>query len=284
MLRQLARRLIERPATATAERQRQIALALAFRQHTAAFTDVEFSTFSQNGEDGMLLYLFARIGTTTKRVIELGAGDGIECNATNLVVHHGWNGLLIDGDPSLIAKGQQFYASIRNPWRFRRTGPTLAAHWITRDTINDLIAQKGFVGEVDLLSLDLDGVDYWIWDALTIRPRAVILEYNNRWSAAQSVTVPYADRFAGDAMQDKPGYFGASLAAFANLGARKGYRLVGCNSPNTNAIFLRDDVGVTDFPTVPVAACLDSDYAQEQHRTKYPLIQHLPVVEIPHTA
>src|SRR5262245_30893532 len=75
--------------------------------------DVEFRCYSQNGEDGILLYIFSLIGATDRRVVEICAGDGIECNAANLIVNHGWQGLLVDGDPQQIARGQSFYASCR---------------------------------------------------------------------------------------------------------------------------------------------------------------------------
>jgi hypothetical protein len=107
------------------------------------------------------------------------------------------------------------------------------------------------------------------------------VEYNNRWSASQSVTVPYKSDFVGTGASDTgQGYFGASLLAFKKLAAEKGYRLVGANSPNTNAFFVRDDLGRDVFPEVSVESCLSSDYAIAQHRDKYPLISKLPVETI----
>ncbi|MCA1822702.1 MAG: hypothetical protein ABR520_08710 [Mycobacteriales bacterium] len=261
-------------------------LALGYRNLAAEkgalppLADTEFRQFSQNGEDGILLFLFSVLGTTNRRAVEICAGDGIECNTANLIVNHGWEGLLFDGDPVLVARGQRFYA--RTP-ETRRLPPRFEHAWLTRDNVDGKIRAAGFAGDIDLLSLDLDGMDYWIWDAIDcVSPRVVVLEYNNRWSEEFSVTVPYTDAFVvADQRPQAAGYFGASLPAFASLGRRKGYRLIGANSLNTNAVFLRDDVGDPQFPEVSAAACLASPYARYQQRTKYPLIARLPVVEVP---
>jgi hypothetical protein len=272
----------------TLDRQLQILLSENWkkRQETPgslpSFPDVEFSSFSQNGEDGILLFIFSLIGTTNKTAVEICAGDGIECNAANLINNHGWSALLFDGDIKAIRRGDQFYSQRTSAWRFSRRKPELVHAWVTSGNVNDLIRDHGCSGEVDLLSLDMDGVDYWIWKAITcVSPRVVILEYNNRWNADQSVTVPYSESFAGiGASVEGQGYFGASLPAFVKLAQEKGYRLIGSNGPDTNAFFLRNDVGVGFFPEVSAKSCLASAYAIHQHQTKYPLIKDMPVVEV----
>ncbi len=260
----------------------QIELRLRYRDALARgvalppFEDVEFRAFSQSGEDGILWFLFSVLGATTRKAVELCAGDGIECNTANLIVHDGFEALLVDGDGKLIDRGRRFYDACPET---RRVAPQLLNAWVTRDGVNDLVGGNGFRGEIDLLSLDLDGVDWWIWEALTVvTPRVVVLEYNNRWSAEQSVTVPYRDDFAtSDPGPRAAGWFGASLPAFVKLGRAKGYRLIGANRVNTNAFFLRDDVGAELFPEVPAEDCLESVYARHQHATKYNLIRDLPV-------
>jgi len=247
-----------------------------------SFRDVEFSSYSQNGEDGILLLIFSVVGAQTRRAVEICGGDGIECNLANLIINHGWSGLLFDGNKEAIEKGNTFYAQRTNAWRLHRLPPVLVHAWITTENVNDLIRQNGMSGEIDLLSLDMDGVDYWIWKAITcITPRVVVLEYNNRWNSELSVTVPDQKDFVGrGASEEGEGYFGASLLAFTKLAKEKGYRLVGANSPNTNAFFLRNDVGNGIFPEVSVNTCLSSEYAVFQQRTKYHLIKDLPVVQI----
>ena len=272
------------------ETDRQIQILLAQSYQSAAeknarlpsFTDVEFSSYSQNGEDGILLLIFSVIGCQSKRVVEACAGDGIECNAANLIINHGWSGLLFDGNADAIKRGKAFYTQRTNAWRFHRLPPTLVHSWITAENVNDAIRENHVTGDIDLLSLDMDGVDFWIWKAIDcISPRVVVLEYNNRWTSQHSVTVPYSGDFVGTGVSvEGEGYFGASLPAFVKLGREKGYRLVGANGPDTNAFFMRDDVGQEFFPKVTAESCLSSDYAIHQHQTKYPLIKDNPVVDI----
>jgi hypothetical protein len=214
--------------------------------------DVEFRCFSQNGEDGLLLYLFSLIGTTNKKVVEFCAGDGIECNVANLIINHGWYGLLFDGNEEQIRRGKQFYARCRDTFV---APPTLVAAWVTAANANALAAEHGFAGDIDLLSLDMDGIDFWVWKALTVvRPRAVILEFIGRWGPEMSVTVPYRTDFRLD-LSKRPYYCGASLSAFAKLGREKGYRLVGLQRLGFNALFLRADTGADLFPELTPAEC-----------------------------
>ncbi|MDP2834023.1 MAG: hypothetical protein Q8Q28_12185 [Pseudomonadota bacterium] len=190
-----------------------------------SFGEVEFRAFSQNSEDGILLYLFSLIGTANKTCVEICAGDGIECNSTNLILNHGWTGLLVDGNEQLVKKGRAFYARHRDTFSFP---PKFAHAWVERETINDLIRQHGIEGEIDLLSLDMDGVDYWIWEAIeVIQPRVVVAETQCIWGAERSVSVPYRRDFHSPLIQGFGVYSGASLPAFVRLAKRKGYRLVG---------------------------------------------------------
>lgn len=209
-----------------------------------ALSDVEFRCYSQNGEDGILLYIFSVLGITDRRVVEVGAGDGIECNAANLIVNHGWRGRLIDVDPWQLASGRAFYALCPHT---RISPPTLVAAWITSTNVNRLVLHHGVAGPIDLLSLDVDGNDYWIWRALDcVEPRVVVLEFNALCGPEQSVTIPCRDDFRRDLA--RPYYFGASLAAFVTLGREKGYHLVGVQSLGFNAFFVRAGVGEDLLP------------------------------------
>ena len=121
--------------------------------------------------------------------MEICAGDGIQCNTANLIINHGWNGLMFDGNEQLVQVGRSFYANLGDTFCHP---PTIVNEWITRENINDVIKNNGFEGQVDLLSLDLDGVDYWAWEVLdVIRPRVVIAEIQCIWGAERAVTVPY---------------------------------------------------------------------------------------------
>jgi len=218
------------------------------------FADVEFRCYSQNGEDGILLYLFSLIGTTTRTALEICAGDGLECNSANLIVNHGWRGLLIDGDSQQIARGKDFYTKC--PTTFL-SPPTLMPAWVTAENINDLVAGQGFSGQIDLLSLDLDGNDYWIWRALDcVQPRVVVLEFNALLGAERSLTMPYQPDFRLD-LSSPPYRCGASLPAFVKLGREKGYRLVGVQSLGFNAFFVRTDVREDLLPERSPQECFE---------------------------
>jgi hypothetical protein len=211
-----------------------------------------FRCFSQNDEDGVLLHIFSLIGTTNKKAVEICAGDCVECNTANLIINHGWMGLLFDGDEQNIARGERFYSRCRDTFFYP---PYLVQAWITAENVNDLVANRGFSGDIDLLSLDLDGMDYWVWKALTcVRPRVVLLEFNARWGPHRSVTLPYQADFRPN-WDRHPWCQGASLAAFVKLGRERGYRLVGTHRRGVNAVFLRSDIGVEHFPEVTPVAC-----------------------------
>lgn len=239
-------RLATREACSPAVKASQVALTHQFRElfrtggARPSFSDVQFRVFSQHGEDGILLYLFSLLGTVNKTCVELCCGDGIECNTANLIVNHRWTGALFDGNRENIRQATEFYSSHPDTHIWP---PKVRAAWIDRDNVNQLVRDAGISGEIDLLSLDIDGVDYWLWEALdVISPRVVVLEINHLWGPVESVTVPYASDFKAVRTEHGSDYAGASIAAFVSLGRRKGYRLVGANDIATNAFFVRNDL------------------------------------------
>jgi hypothetical protein len=225
----------------------------AFADHSRPqpdFVDVEFRCHSQNGEDGILLYIFSLIGATNRKALEICAGDGIECNAANLILNHGFSGLLFDGNAEQIERGRAFYAAHPNT---RIAPPQLVTAWITAETINDQVATRGFAGDIDLLSLDLDGNDYWVWQALTVvRPRVVVLEFNASCGPEVAAAMSYKPDYRLD-YAVMPYRCGASLAAFVKLGRAKGYRLVGIQRLGFNAFFIREGIGTDLLPEVTAA-------------------------------
>ena len=187
-----------------------------------------FRLTSQNQEDGITLALLNEIGPTKRTYVEIGSGLS-GGNSGFLAREWGWTGLMVDGNAHMDQVAR----------RFPRV--TAVSAWVTRDNINDLIDQNGFGGEVDLFSLDLDGNDYWIWEAMTVcSPRIVILEYNSAFGHDRSVTVPYDPQFTRHAHHTA--YYGASLLALTRLSACKGYRLVAVEPTGVNAFFLRNDL------------------------------------------
>lgn len=245
------------------------------------FEEAGFRAFSQTDEDGLLLFIFAVIGTGNKRCVEVCAGNGIECNTANLIITHGWHGLLVDGNPSLVEEGREFY---RNHPCTRIYPPPFVNEWISRDNVNHVVEQQGFSGEIDLLSIDMDGVDYWIWEALTaVRPRVVVVEYQDILGPKRSLTVPYADDFrASDhpTTRGMPNFCGASLPAFAKLAARRGYRLVGCNRYGFNAFFVRNPLGEKELPEIEISQCFHHPKVRWGMEERFATVKDFPWVDV----
>ncbi len=190
-----------------------------------------FKAYSQTDEDGIIQEIFRRIGIGQATFVEFGCGSGVENNTVYLLMQ-GWSGLWMDGDLQLLQ-------GLAKPCEPYLKGGTLRLKHasITRENINDLLAQEP--KEVDLLSIDIDMNDYWVWGAIEcIRPRVVVIEYNAAIRPPAALVVPYHPdrRWGGKSL------FGASLSALEQLGIAKGYSLVGCGLAGANAFFVRNDL------------------------------------------
>ena len=240
----------------------------------------ELSVHSQNGEDGILLYLFTQIGTTNQKFVEFGIGNGSECNTANLSLNFGWTGLLMEANLHKATEAQIFYSQqLKNSAK----NVTVLPAWVTPANINELIRSQNITGEIDLLSIDIDGNDYWVWQAVrVIQPRIVVIEYNATFGSEHAVTIPYTPNF--DRYQSHPSgfYHGASLAALNKLGQKKGYNLVGCDSMGTNAFFVHQDTSWTQAPLSGKQAyfpsAVRSRYGSPAQQSQ--LIADLPLVEV----
>jgi hypothetical protein len=196
----------------------------------------DFPVYSQWGEDGLLQFLTRHVQVPKKVFIEFGVQDYSEANTRFLAFNDGWSGLLIEANRAEVEKIR------RDPiyWQFNLKA---VESFITRENINDLFRQNGVEGEIGLLSIDIDGNDYWVWEAIqSVRPAIVIVEYNFRWGAQRAVAVPYKENFVRGEAHSSMIYYGASLAALARLGARKGYALVGCTRAGNDAFFVRREL------------------------------------------
>lgn len=194
-----------------------------------------FRAFSQNGEDGVTLAILQTVGPGTRRFVDIGCGirGG---NSRYLAEEFGWSGLMLDAREDIP----------KLEGRFPPGRVTALQTWITRENVNQLIKDHGYSGEIDLLSIDVDGMDFWLWDAITAcSPRLVIVEYNSYFGPTIPVTVPYEPDFNRKNRDTR--YYGASLAALVALSRRKGYRLVAVEPTGVNAFFLRDDLA----PSLP---------------------------------
>jgi hypothetical protein len=202
--------------------------------------DYGFSIFSQHEEDGILLHIFSLIGITNKKCVEMCVGTGLESNTANLIVNHYWHGLLFDGKGKNINIARTFYSLHKNTQIYP---PKVVHAWINRENINQVISDNAFEGEIDLFSLDIDGVDYYLLEHLeVVSPRVIVLEINHLWGPEKSYSVPYDPNFKAEFTPDGSDYSGASLAAFIKLAKVKGYYFVGTNRFATNAFFIRNDI------------------------------------------
>jgi hypothetical protein len=272
---------------ASIDQQMQKQLLAQLRQRCAedptafgrALNDFGFRVYSQCEEDGLLLYIFAAIGFQTKRVVEMCAGDGRECMATNLIINHQFDGLLFDGNERLVTAGQKFFAHHKDTFQHP---PSFQKAWITAENVNDLLIHNGFKGDIDLLSLDMDGVDYWIWKALeVVRPRVCLFETNSIIPSELSLTVPYSDDFDSSWQKPQPQqyYRGVSLRAMSELSKSKGYRLIGAHRYGFNVFFLRDDVGADVFPAVTVEQVHDNPTTRRAWLA-WPSVKDFPWVSV----
>jgi hypothetical protein len=204
----------------------------------------EYSWLSQNGEDGVIRHLFDEIGYESRWFVEFGFG-AVQCNSLRLMKFEKFSGLLIDGSSENV----DFFN-----YAARKTGLNdvkAIQAFITLENLQQLISTNGVPREIDFLSLDVDGNDYWFWEVLScISPRVVCIEYNAGLGPDLSLTVPYDPEFERYNKHPSGFFHGASLAALESLGKHKGYYLIGCDSTGTNAFFLRDDIKVPNVPAL----------------------------------
>jgi len=213
----------------------------------ADLAGAEFRTFSQWGEDGILQHLLRHVAVSKKIFVEFGVENYTESNTRFLLLNNNWSGLVIDGS----SKNIDFIKSDEIYWRHNLK----AEHaFVTRETINDLIRRNGISGEIGLLSIDIDGNDYWVWEAIdVVLPSVVVLEYNARFGPQKAVTVPYDAGFVRSSAHHSTIYYGASLAALCLLSKRKGYSFVGCNTAGNNAFFVRSELRPPGLPELTPA-------------------------------
>lgn len=189
--------------------------------------------YSQNDEDGIVREVFTRIGTTNKTFVEFGVEDGKECN-TYALLFDGWRGLWIEASGEHVDSIQEGLAPV-----IRAGQLMVAKSLITRDNINATISAHIKDAEIDLLSIDIDGNDYHVFDAINcINPRVVVMEYNAKFAPPICFCMDYDERH----VWEYDDCFGASLKFLETHLAEKDYCLVGCNLAGVNAFFVRQDL------------------------------------------
>jgi hypothetical protein len=220
--------------------------------------DYEFRVFSQWGEDGIIQYLINKIPTDNKTFIEFGVENYQEANTRFLLQNDNWSGLVIDGDEENINY-------VKRSGLYWRHSLTAISKFITKDNINDTIKNAGMSGDIGLLSIDVDGNDYWILEAIDcIKPRIVIIEYNSLFGKNLSISVPYDENFDRIKKHYSGLYWGASISALVKLANEKGYSLVGSNSAGVNLFFVKNEF-VGDLNILePQDAYIESKFRQSR--------------------
>lgn len=197
-----------------------------------------YKVYSQNDEDGIIQEIFKRIGTKNKYFIEFGVQNGLESNSHYLLLQ-GWSGLWLEGDETYVKQLNDIFNPVIESGQLK-----CKCAFITRDNINSLIRDQGISGEIDLLSIDIDGNDYYVWEAIAVvKPRVVVIEYNGKFPPDCDWKMAYNEAHVWDGSD----WHGASLKALELLGKKLGYQLVGTNIQGANAFFVRQDLAIGKF-------------------------------------
>lgn len=211
--------------------------------------DCEFKVFSQWGEDGIIQYLVHHLAIRNRTFIEFGVEDFHESNCRFLMMKDRWRGFVIDGSEANITRLRSAYFYWQHPLE-------CLASFITRENVAELLECSGFDKEVGILSVDIDGVDYHVLEALAAwKPSILIVEYNDVFGFERPVSVPYEADFVRRRKHWSNQYWGANLPAFEHLARQRGYALVGVNGVGSNAFFVRRELLNDAVCEVPMGQC-----------------------------
>ena len=198
--------------------------------------DVEFRVTSQWGEDGIIEWLCHKLPNIDRSFIEFGVENYGEANTRFLLQNRGWSGLVIDGNPV-------YMENVRNETLHWMFDIVAYSAFITAENINDIITKNGFSGDLGILSVDIDGNDYWVLKAIEcVNPAILIAEFNGILGNRHAITIPYDPSFERLSAHYSGQYFGASIKAMISLAEERGFSFVGTNSNGVNAFFVRNDL------------------------------------------
>ncbi|HET6178185.1 MAG TPA: hypothetical protein VFE61_14715 [Candidatus Sulfotelmatobacter sp.] len=242
-----------------------------------------FGVFSQFDEDGIIQFLISHVEIKNQTFIEFGVEHYEESNTRFLLINDNWQGMVMDGS-------QENVDYIKNDRVSRKYDLQAYCEFITKENINELIRRSGFNEDLGLLSVDIDGNDYWVWEAIdSIRPRLVVAEYNSVFGL-DPVSTPYQADFLRTKAHHSNLYYGCSLAALTHLATRKGYLFTGSNLRGNNAFFVRKDIAGS-LPQLTAQEGYVRSHFKESRDAKGNLtyltgaarrkvIAHLPVVNV----
>jgi hypothetical protein len=262
-----------------------LAQSAAATTRYASLADLEFRVFSQFGDDGIIHYLTRNLPLIHRTFIEFGVDDYFESNTRFLLQNGNWSGFVMDGSPASIERltRSAFY------WKHDLTAKVA---FVTRENVRGLLADaiREWDG-VDLLHIDIDGNDYWVWKEIDLKPSVVIVEYNSTFGIDRAITIPYNADFYRTQAHFSNLYWGSSLKALCLLALEKGYRFIGCNGAGNNAYFLRGDLVSDRIPAVsPERGFVKSKYRESRDeaggltylsaRDRTQAIRGLPVFDV----
>jgi hypothetical protein len=250
----------------------------------SSISQFEFKVFSQFGDDGIIQHLIHHADIDVETFIEFGVENYSESNTRFLLMNNNWKGLVMDGWQENIRqiKLREYY------WKHDLT----AVHcWIERENINAIIREHGFSGELGLLSIDVDGNDYWIWECLdVVEPVIVIVEYNSVFGDRHVITIPYEPSFCRTKAHYSNLYWGTSIRALCSLAERKGYAFVGSNSAGNNAYFVKKDKMGRIHPSSVQGGYVNSRYRESRDsegrltfvadKDRVKIIEDMPVYDL----
>ncbi len=254
------------------------------KQTVNSLEDVEFQVFSQRGEDGIIQYIINKIEIPNRIFVEFGVENYTESNTRFLLMNNNWSGLIIDGSKSNIDY-------VKNDFIYWKYDVTAVESFITRENINSIIQNYTDIKDIGLLSVDIDGNDYWIWEAIdVIQPRIVVCEYNSSFGPDKKLSVPYKPDFDRTSAHYSNLYFGASLAAFCHLAEKKGYDFIGTAGAGVNAFFVRKDLS-GPFKTYSSSQNYresanrdskgkDGELTFLRHNKRLEVIKNLPMIDV----
>jgi hypothetical protein len=262
---------------------RQAAWEVAKMPVTTPLKRAGFGVFSQFDEDGIIQFLISHVEIKNQTFIEFGVEHYEESNTRFLLINDNWQGMVMDGS-------QENVDYIKNDRVSRKYDLQAYCEFITKENINELIRRSGFNEDLGLLSVDIDGNDYWVWEAIdSIRPRLVVAEYNSVFGL-DPVSTPYQADFLRTKAHHSNLYYGCSLAALTHLATRKGYLFTGSNLRGNNAFFVRKDIAGS-LPQLTAQEGYVRSHFKESRDAKGNLtyltgaarrkvIAHLPVVNV----
>ncbi|MFT5113696.1 MAG: hypothetical protein ACI8P9_003027 [Parasphingorhabdus sp.] len=237
-----------------------------------------YRVFSQHREDGIIDHLLQQVPDRTGKFIEFGFSPS-QCNCINLLINYKYQGLFMDSNASNceIAEGVL-------P-RFNIPGTMIQQAFLDLTNINPLISKANLGDTVDVLSIDVDGNDYWFWESIETDANVVVVEYNGSFGAERAISVPYNAEFDRYKAHSSGFYHGASLKALACLGEQKGMALVGTDVSGVNAFFIKRKFLSANLLEMDVSQAFRPNRGRTKYKKlsqpeQFACIEHLPYTEI----